>query len=156
MSRGPLSSPQTVNLKWCAALLFISSRSSHLSSDVGLLVLIVTFSSTQFCGALVIDGPLCLPTCWGVWRDIEAGFGLALILLITGPLLSPQKVNMKGCAALLFISLGPSHLSSDVGPFDLTVTSGTRWCPTKTWNLGKSWSCFLSSSQISSSFVITY
>ena len=47
---------------------------------------------------------------------------------VTGPLPSPQKVNLKGCAAPPFISPGPSHLSSDVGLFVLTVTLGIFLC----------------------------
>jgi len=42
-----------------------------------------------------------------------------LIPLVTGPLLSPQKAGLKGCAAPPFISPGTSHLSSDVGLFCL-------------------------------------
>jgi len=87
-------------------------------------VLTVTFSPTQSCDALVTDGPPAYPTRWGAWRDIGVGSGLALIPLVTGPLPSPQKVNLKGCAAPPFISPGPSHLSSDVGLFVSTVTQG--------------------------------
>ena len=65
------------------------------------------------------------PTRWGAWRDIGVGSGLALIPLVTGPLPSPQKVNLKRCAAPPFISPGPSHLSSDVGLFVLTMSRGS-------------------------------
>uniref|UniRef100_A0A7C8YJF4 Secreted protein n=1 Tax=Opuntia streptacantha TaxID=393608 RepID=A0A7C8YJF4_OPUST len=88
----------------------------------GTFVLTVTFSPTQSCDALVTDGPPAYPTCWGAWRDIEVGYRLTLIPLVTGPLPSPQKVNLKRCAAPPFISPGPSHLFSDVGLFVLTVT----------------------------------
>jgi len=81
----------------------------------------MTFSPIQSCDALVTDGP----PYWGAWRDIGVGSGLALIPLVTGPLPSPQKVNLKRCAAPPFISLGPFHFFSDVGLFVLTVTLGT-------------------------------
>jgi len=80
----------------------------------GTFILTVTFSPTQSCDALVTYGPPAYPTRWGTWRDIGVGSGLALISLVTGPLPSPQKTGLMGCAAPQFISPGPSHLSFDV------------------------------------------
>ena len=61
------------------------------------------------------------PSVEALGETSESGPGLALIPLVTGPFPSPQKAGLMGCAAPPFISPGPSHLSSDVGLFVLTV-----------------------------------
>uniref|UniRef100_A0A7C9DIY4 Uncharacterized protein n=1 Tax=Opuntia streptacantha TaxID=393608 RepID=A0A7C9DIY4_OPUST len=76
-----------------------------------------------------MTGPTPVVGVWGAWRDTGVGPGLALIPLVTGPLPSPPKTSLKGCAAPPFISPRIPHLSSDVGLLVLTVTfSPTQSC----------------------------
>lgn len=88
---GSLLSSQRTGLIECVTPPFISTRPFHHLSDVGFLS--VTFSFSQSCDALVIGGAsygaLHTPFRRSVWLGIRVRFGLTLIQLVTGPLLSP-------------------------------------------------------------------
>lgn len=52
----------------------------------------------------------------------RVGSRLALIPLVIGSILSPQKVNLMGCATPPLISQGPSHHLSYVGLLSVTLS----------------------------------
>ena len=66
-------------------------------------------------------GPLAYPACRNAWRDIRVGSGLALIVLVTGSLISPQKASLMGCTVSPLVSPGLSHYFSDVGLLSVTL-----------------------------------